>query len=178
VKQAGLSNAYRADDRTMRWFCTQTPDISRIWSGTLPAFDVETRDPLGDRRLMAFRAAIPERQFLFQGQTKWLVRRAMAGTLPAELVAQTHRGRGLQAAEWFDAAGQSRDALRAEVDRLAVNPRIESLIDIPLLRSQLDTWPARLRDANDTFSYRRLLMVLSAGRFMRRFLEGTSSCNV
>jgi asparagine synthase (glutamine-hydrolysing) len=165
------ANAHRADDRLMRWYCTQTPDVSRIWSGTLAAYDVETRDPLGDRRLMAFRAALPERQFLFQGRTKWLVRRAMQDTLPAELVKQTHRGRGQQAAEWFDAASQSREELREEVERLAVNPRIESLIDIPLLRSLLDAWPARPRDANQTFSYRRLLIVLGAARFMRRFLE-------
>lgn len=171
-------NAHRVDDRMMRWYCTQTPDVSLIWSGTLAAFDVETRDPLGDRRLMAFRAAIPERQFLFQGQTKWLVRRAMQATLPTELVTQTHRGRGRQAANWFDAAGRSRDALRAEVERLAGTPRIESLIDIPLLRFLLDTWPARLRDARETFSYRRLLMVLSAGRFIRRFLERASSGDV
>jgi asparagine synthase (glutamine-hydrolysing) len=169
------ANAHRAEDRTIRWYCTQTPDLSRVWSGTLAAYDVETRDPAGDRRLMAFRAAIPERQFLFQGQTKWLARRAMQGTLPAELVGLTHRGRGQQAAEWFDAASQSRAALRAEIERVAANPRVESLIDVPLLRSLLVEWPAQLRDASQTFSYRRLLIVMGAARFMRRFPAASRS---
>jgi asparagine synthase (glutamine-hydrolysing) len=177
VRRARLTpaNAHRADDRMMRWYCTQTPDVSLVWSGTLAAFDVETRDPLGDRRLMAFRAAIPESQFLFRGQTKWLVRRAMEGTLPAELVAQTHRSRGRQAAEWFDAATRSRDELRAEVERCAANPRIESLIDIPVLRSLLDAWPVRLQHVGQASSYRRLLIAIGAARFMRRFLERTPS---
>ncbi len=127
---------------------------------------------------MAFRAAIPERQFLYLGQTKWLVRRAMQAKLPAEVVEQSHRGRGQQAAEWFDAAGQSREALRAEVECLAANPRVESLFDVPLLRSLVEGWPSRLHDTGQTFSYRRLLTVIGAARFMRRFLRRTPASNV
>ncbi len=65
-----------------------------------------------------------------------------------------------------------------EVELLAVHPRIEALIDIPLLRSLLDAWPVRLQGASQTFSYRRFLMAIGAARFMRRFLERTSSSDI
>src|SRR5260370_40009959 len=53
------------DDRAARKFCTETPDAVLIWGGSLAAYDVDTREPLGDRRLVTFRAASPERQFLW-----------------------------------------------------------------------------------------------------------------
>jgi len=157
------------DDRAARRFCTQTPDAVLIWGGSLAAYDVDTREPLGDRRLMTFRAAIPERQFLCKGQTKWLARRAMDGILPEVLTSQ--RGRGLQAAEWFEAASQSRGLLREELDRLVGNARMESLFDIPLLRKLIGGWPASLSDANQAQSFRALLVVMNGARFTRRFLE-------
>jgi asparagine synthase (glutamine-hydrolysing) len=157
------------DDRATRKFCTQTPDAVLIWGGSLAAYDVETREPLGDRRLMTFRAAIPERQFLCKGKTKWLIRRAMDGILPEVLASQ--RGRGLQAAEWFEAAGESRGLLGEEVDRLAANARMESLFDIPLLRGLIDGWPVSLSDADQATRYTALVIVISGARFARRFLE-------
>lgn len=158
------------DDRAARKFCTQTPDALLIWGGTLAAFDLDVREPLGDRRLMAFRAAIPERQFLCNGQTKWLVRRAMDGILPEVLTSQ--RSRGLQAAEWFQAATESRGLLGEELDCLAANSRMESLFDIPLLREMIDAWPASISDENQAKSYKALLVVITGARFARRFLEG------
>jgi asparagine synthase (glutamine-hydrolysing) len=122
---------------------------------------------------MAFRAAVPERQFLRNGQLKWLVRRAMEGRLPAALTTLT--GRGHQAAEWFDAASQALEALRTEVQCLAASPRMESLIDIPWVRALIGQWPARMGDAGQTFSYRRFLGVIGAARFARRFVEQTPS---
>jgi asparagine synthase (glutamine-hydrolysing) len=167
------ATAHRMDDRTMRRFCTQTPDLSFVWGGGLAAYDVEMREPAGDRRLMAFRAAVPERQFLCNGQLKWLARRAMEGRLPDVLTGL--RGRGLQAAEWFEASSQSREALRAEVECLAADPRMESLIDIPWLKKSVDEWPDRRCDAEQTFRYRRFLGVVTAARFARRFAGQTQA---
>lgn len=160
------------DDRAARKDCTQTPDAVLIWGGTLAAFDIDVREPLGDRRLMAFRAAIPERQFLCNGQTKWLARRAMDGILPGVLTSQ--RGRGRQAAEWFEAATESRGLLSEELDRLAAISRLESLFDIPLLREMIGGWPTSVSDANEAASYKALLVVITGARFARRFLEGAA----
>jgi asparagine synthase (glutamine-hydrolysing) len=166
---ANPANAHRVDDRVMRSICTQTPDLGLIWGGCLAAYDVETRDPTSDRRLMAFRAAVPERQFLSNGQTKWLARRAMRNTLPEAVFDQT--GRGEQAAEWFDAASRSRVELAAELENLAANPRMELVLDIPFMRSLMQAWPSKLSDKRNVFPYRRLLAVIGSARFARRIIE-------
>jgi asparagine synthase (glutamine-hydrolysing) len=163
------ANAYRADDRVMRYLCTQTPDLGLLWGGSLADYDVQTLDPTADRRLMVFRAAIPERQFLRNGEAKWLVRRAMRNKLPDLLFNQAARGQ--QAAEWFDAASASRHELNTEVERLSANPRMGSLVDIPLLQNLMRRWPSQVSNASEIFLYRRLLIIVSSARFVRRFIE-------
>lgn len=158
----------RGDDRAMHHFCVRTPDLGNVWGGALAAYDLEIRDPLGDRRLRAFRARLPERQFLRQGQTRWLARRAMAGVLPKEVTEQRLRGR--QAAEWFEAASGSLDLLREEVGRLGRNDRLQRIINLAEINGLLRNWPA-IPTPDQAAAYQRLLSIISAAHFMRRFME-------
>lgn len=169
------TNAHRADDRSMRFVASQTPDLAYLWAATPAAFDIDTRDPTSDRRLVAFRVATPERQFLRRGQTKWLLQRAMKGVLPPEIRDLRHHA-GQQAAEWFEAVTRSRDAFEDEIDRLAANSRMAALIDIAGLRDNLAAWPATVgsagsRGALTARRYRRFVVVVAYARFMRRFVE-------
>ena len=157
----------RGDDRAMLHFCLRTPDLGIIWGGALPAYDLQIRDPLGDRRLRAFRARLPERQFLRHGQTRWLARRVMDGILPSELTEQRLRGR--QAAEWFEAASQSRDLLLDEIGLLAHNGRLQNIFDLSAIEGHLKNWPES-PTPDQTALYQRLLSILNAAHFMRRFI--------
>jgi asparagine synthase (glutamine-hydrolysing) len=130
---------------------------------------VEIREPLADRRLLAFRAAIPEEQFLRNGELKWLVRRVMRGRLPERMFRETARGR--QAADWFEAASASLQDLRAEVACLGENPLTRSLLDFPFLNKLTRDWPQSLASDQQVRSYARLVNLLAAGRFARRFDE-------
>jgi asparagine synthase (glutamine-hydrolysing) len=58
-------------------------------------FGMEIRDPTMDRRVLEFCLAIPDNQYLREGNDRFLVRRAMKGLLPAEVL--LNRKRGLQA---------------------------------------------------------------------------------
>ena len=159
----------RIDYRTFRKLCTMSHDTNIFWGGTLAAYDLEIRDPTADRRLVAFRAAIPDRQFLHGGNTRWLLRRTMADILPPVLTNQV--GRAQQAADWFTAASDARNDLRQEVDCMAANPRLSAMFDVPLLRKLTDNWPAIVHGKQETHHYLRLLMTVCYARFARIFLE-------
>jgi asparagine synthase (glutamine-hydrolysing) len=49
------------------------------------AFSLEGRYPFFDRRVMEFCLALPPEQKLAQGWNRWILRRAMAGTLPPQI---------------------------------------------------------------------------------------------
>ncbi len=172
-KLANPTNAHRLDDRMMRAVCSRSPDVASIWGSTLAAYDIETRDPTADKRMIAFRVAVPERQFLYRGEAKWLLRRAMKNKLPDFILDQRHHA-GRQAAEWFEAASQALPALHDEIKKLAANSRVASAIDIEWLGEMLDKWPKALDDNSiKSRRYRRFLIVVTFARFMRRFIEHT-----
>ncbi len=168
---ANPTNSRRMDVAMMRAVCSRSPDIASIWGSSLAAFDVETRDPTADRRMIAFRVAVSERQFLDHGEPKWLLRRAMRGTLPDFILDQRHHA-GRQAAEWFDSATRTLPGINEEIERLAANQRTAAIVDIAWLRKLVDNWPTDIgySDARAR-PYRRFLIVILAGRFLRRFLE-------
>jgi asparagine synthase (glutamine-hydrolysing) len=76
-------------------------------------FGLEIRDPTMDRRVLEFCLAIPDNQYLRQGNDRFLVRRAMKGLLPAEVL--LNRKRGLQAPDAVTrlrmCAGQAKEML-------------------------------------------------------------------
>lgn len=56
------------------------------------AFSLEARYPFFDRRVVEFCLAIPADQKLAHGWNRWILRRAMAGTLPAEIQWRRNKG--------------------------------------------------------------------------------------
>ena len=91
----------RADDRCatlsrrelLDWFQDgrlaygqETDDRQHAW------FGVEARHPFHDRRLVEFMLAIPEEQRWRSTATKFVLRQAMSGLLPAEIQTRTTKG--------------------------------------------------------------------------------------
>jgi asparagine synthase (glutamine-hydrolysing) len=96
--------------------------------------------PLLDRRLTEFCLAIPEDQFLRDGNSRWLARRVLLGAgVPAAVAA--NRRFGYQHPEWFAHLTGSRPAMRAQVARLRSSPLANRLIDTERLDRILDAWP-------------------------------------
>jgi asparagine synthase (glutamine-hydrolysing) len=65
------------------------------------ATSVEARVPFLDRELVEFALALPMRMKVRDGVGKWLLKRAVAGLLPAEIVQRPKQGFGAPVAEWF-----------------------------------------------------------------------------
>lgn len=128
---------------------------------------LESRDPTADRELVEFCLAVPDTQHLRNGQTRWLLRRAMAGRLPAEIL--ENRSRGLQAADWHEGAARDLPRLRETLARLEAHPNAGRYLDLPALKALVDAWPeSGFQDGLVDRNYRyKLLRGLSVGAFIR-----------
>ena len=73
---------------------------------------VEVRDPTADLDVISYCFGVPPEQYLAEGIDRSLIRRAMWGLLPEEVL--TNRLSGLQAADWYEKLDRERAAsLRA-----------------------------------------------------------------
>ena len=96
---------------------------------------METAMPLRDRRMVDFVFSIPPEQFLRNGVTRWLARRALADRLPGEIVSRTTHDRAFPdlfpwLAAWWPAAAQAAETLEH-------SPTAKRFIDIDRLRQTL-----------------------------------------
>lgn len=168
ARRAGVDLTYRdaPDGRSARIRALQLIDIGEYSLGANQA-GLEPRDPTSDRELVEFCLAVPESQYLRDGKTRWLLRRAMAGRLPVEIL--DSRSRGLQAADWYESTERELPRIREELERLQAHPSAGQYLDIPALKASLDAWPrSGWHSAALEKRYRlKLLRGLSAGAFVR-----------
>ncbi len=146
-------------------------DQAFIFGGALAAWDVDLRDPTGDKRVMEFCYAIPDAQFLQRGVTRRLLRRAMKGALPEALLQEKSRGR--QAADWHETAVKSRQLLLDEIDSCRTNPSASAFLDLPKMREALTLWDEAIAAKTTTRQFEDgvLLRSIALGRFIRH-VEG------
>ena len=130
-------------------------------------YGMEVRDPTGDRRIIEFCLQTPDYMFRRHGESRWLLRQAMSGRMPPEVLAC--RERGLQAADVCSRVLDERNEIKAVIARLAHHPMANDFLDLPKMKdvlSRLEKDPTR--DAMDQCSM-ILLNGLSIGLFLSRF---------
>jgi asparagine synthase (glutamine-hydrolysing) len=169
ARTAGWDLAYapKSDSRKLRIAAFKRSDFGNMtaWSARN---GVEYRDPTADFRLASFCIAIPENQYLRNGQTRWLLKRLMSNALPPEILHQ-QGGKGLQAADWYEGLLPARAEVRRWIERLANIPAARDILDFGRMAAALDNWPADgLDQAGTIWTYRfMLLRGLSVGSFIR-----------
>ena len=109
-------------------------------AATSLGWGISLRDPMQDKRIFEFCFAIPIEQYLAEGQSRSMVRRAMRDRLPAEVLACTTRG--LQAADWFLTLGARQQQMREELGKIKESPVGRRVLDIDRLERLVATWPA------------------------------------
>jgi asparagine synthase (glutamine-hydrolysing) len=131
------------------------------------ALGLEIRDPTSDLRLVEFCLAVPENQYLREGKERWLLQRLMADVLPPE-ISDSH-SKGLQAADWYEAAGADLPQMRAALQQMKAHGGVTEYLDIDALLNSLDEWPVGgCVDPITTQRYRlKLLRGLAVGTFIR-----------
>jgi len=91
-------------------------------------YGFDQRDPSGDRRVVEFCLAVPERFYLRDGINRRLVRCGMRHLLPDSIVDE-HRI-GLQDADWFARVERDREAIVRRYQQFRDDPDVSSLFDM------------------------------------------------
>ena len=129
----------------------------------------DIRDPTADVRIAEFCLSLPEQQYCRSGESRWLIRRAMAQRLPAEILAS--RRRGIDSADWFERLSAARSRVFDELDLLERSDTAATVLDLARMRrlaQQLDQPPAD--PVRRMLAYRHVLeRGLMTGRFLRWF---------
>jgi asparagine synthase (glutamine-hydrolysing) len=166
AKQADWDLSIRpwADGRRMRISMLNHLDNGEYFAHDNAA-GIDRRDPTADRRLIEFCLAVPDSQFLHDGQYRWLLHRLMGDVLPPEILHV--RTQGLQAADWHEDLGQSLPRLREELSLLAANKSAGEYVDLEALRHALEEWPESGWETTEVMErYRvKLLRGLAVGMF-------------
>ena len=162
----------RANTRPLRYDALATQDFGAYVSGYRAMFGIDMRSPTADVRLAEFCLALPEDQFWRDGESRRLVRRAMAGRLPTEVLENNRRG--MQAADWFERLLAARAQVAAELARIERSEAAQSVLDLPRLRELYDRLPANTAAATGDFvTYIYVLQGgLMLGAFLRWFEDG------
>lgn len=168
VRASGWDLSYRpwADGRRMRIAVLDRLDNGDYQVG-VNAAGLERRDPTADRRLIDFCLAVPDHQYLQQGQTRWLLHRLMGEILPPEILyAKT---KGYQAADWHETLGAIRPRLHEEI-ALQNEKGIGGYLDLQGLEQSLLDWPEAgwHRSTNERRYRLKLMRGLSVGAFLRK----------
>lgn len=147
---------------------TLAGDPGPIYKGVLGWWGLDTRDPTADRRLVEFSLRIPTEQFMYGGVPKALIRNALAGRAPPEMLKVGPRG--YQAADWHEELTRVRERLKMEVENIALHPETQDLIDVERLQSLVDNWPSDGWGREEVIADYRLslLRAVSVANFVRR----------
>ena len=137
-------------------------------AATLAGWRIDVRDPTSDRRVFEFCASIPPEQFIVGNQGRSLIRRAMRERLPESTLTRTQQG--IQAADFYESLTPIRAHLAAELALLKQSPGARRLIDLDLLHSALEHWPATAAEAaRQAGSYQSAIpRGFAVGYFIRR----------
>jgi asparagine synthase (glutamine-hydrolysing) len=130
-----------------------------------PYYGYETRDPLGDVRLIEFCIALPPEQYVRHGVTRFLARRVLADRVPPQITQE--RRHGLQNPQWFSRLSRHRSAMAEALELLQQSPLARRVLDLPRLQALMHAWPTNA----DTAQFLPLVAILSRGINIGQFIQ-------
>lgn len=128
---------------------------------------IELRDPTADKRIYEFCLSIPPEQYVVEGHSRSLARRAMKGRIPESI--RLRYTRGLQSADWQIPLTEALPDIQQELRLEEQSAAVHEALDMPEIQRLLEAWPTGGFDKPEVF--RRwnfaLLPALSLGYFLR-----------
>jgi asparagine synthase (glutamine-hydrolysing) len=165
-----LDFSYRPwkDGFAMRLWVMGRNDAGNINTGTLAGWGIDRRDPTADKRLVEYCLSIPTEQYLRNGDTRALAKRALADRLPQSVL--NEQKKGYQAADWHEGLTAARADVAAELDRLAACAPAAQALNIGRMQKLVENWPKSgwERDGVRQAYRQALLRGISAGHFLRK----------
>jgi asparagine synthase (glutamine-hydrolysing) len=156
----------RADTRRLRYDALARQDGGAYLSGYRAMYGVDMRTPPADVRIAEFCLALPEEQYLWNGTSRRLIRRAMVDRLPPVVV--ENRKRGLQAADWFDRLRGARAQVASELVRIEQSALASRVVDTKHMRQMFEKMPSG--ETADFAAIAPYRFVFEPGLMVGRFL--------
>ncbi|HEX4847224.1 MAG TPA: asparagine synthase-related protein, partial [Novosphingobium sp.] len=125
------------------------------------------RDPTAYRPLIEFCWGCPTDVFIHQGTDRWLAREMAKGQMPEDQ--RLNRAYGHHFVDWQPRLAAIRDELLDELERMADDPDIASVVDIPRLQQLVAAIPERADgyDPQTALPYQTALPIgMAAARFI------------
>jgi len=141
--------------------------LAGIKSACQALYAMDIRDPTADTRIAEFCLSLPEEQYRRGGVSRWLIRRAMADRLPAEILASPRRG--IDTADWFERMSGARTQVFDTLHLLEQSQTASTVLDLARMR-----WLAEQMDQPASDPIQRMMdyrHVLERGLMMGRFLR-------
>jgi asparagine synthase (glutamine-hydrolysing) len=151
--------------RTLLAYCDRS-DTSIAPQG---GWQLDSRDPTYDRRVIEFCLTVPLEEFMRGGQLRSLARRAMVGRLPSSTL--NRRLRGEQSADWYLNLAAVRGRMSSEVERLRSSPLASRMLDLQRMSSLIENWPSHGFERYEVMSSHHIALTrgLSVGRFLMQY---------
>jgi asparagine synthase (glutamine-hydrolysing) len=142
-------------------------DFGPIHAATQALTQIEVRDPAGDKRIYDFCFSIPYEQYVADGHSRSLARRAMKGRLPEST--RLRYARGHQGADWYLTMSEALPSLRREVALIERSTTAQRTLDLPRMHDLLDTWPQSGYETTRVSNlwHNALIRGISMGYFLR-----------
>ena len=134
-------------------------------------FGMQACQPTMDKRLIEFCLGIPQDQFIRDGQEKMLLRRAMAGRLPEEVLWTPRRG--LQSADLDRRVLAGEQEIRDTLLTLQASPLVNRYLSLSQTEHALRTIREQPGSQKAFASAGKLIKSLSTGLFLQRFEDAS-----
>ncbi len=139
----------------------------QTWFEMGGAYGLEIRDPTLDQRVMSFCCSIPQSQYVRDDQDRMLIRRAMSGYLPEQVL--WNQRRGIQAADIAQRVVDHRSEMEAALVKLEQSELACDYLDLPRMRGVFESVQHRVDRDNFLQCGVVLLRGLMVGLFLLRF---------
>jgi asparagine synthase (glutamine-hydrolysing) len=140
--------------------------IGARWHESGAGYGLEVRDPTIDRSVIEFCLQTPDDQFR-RDNDRWLIRRAMTGKMPHEVIFYSKRG--LQSADVGARVLSERESIMDALERCRQSALAREVLDISVLLSVLNSLERDVSDITTVKCSTILLRGLSVGLFLTQF---------
>jgi asparagine synthase (glutamine-hydrolysing) len=114
-------------------------ETAEIYQAFEQIYGLPQRDPMAYRPFVEFCFGLPVDLFMRDGEKRWLAKQMAKGIMPEEQRANRLNGRW--DADWLLRVRRRRADYLAELDRLAGDEKMSSMLDLPRMRSALEELP-------------------------------------